>query len=313
MLLDKNDLTAIKTAYSVNIDSNIVSMLPQLLKNKPITPDFLNFLVYIKKNNLDLNISPYLLEDSLNSSGMKNEARAYECLLSFFSFSDLSLQQLYSLPISPDVIAFNHADDAWSQMKYSRFYERNDEKRVRSIYCFLLKVYIIEFGSKKSSRKKLIELVDFINTNLGIYLESAYWYFNKSYNCVLDFFQKIQPGAKDKLKKVEGMAWDLFHLWDIPTEMAVQSHTYNAIILQAFATHDDALAQIAKLNPIVRIAFYQQEAQVKYKLSLSNFLHNDPIIDSIIDNQKQRECLCETVDLIELSTQLEHEFLNTIK
>jgi len=74
-----------------------------------------------------------------------------------------------------------------------------------------------------------------------------------------------------------------------------------------------ALAQIAKLNPIVRIAFYQQEAQVKYKLSLSNFLHNDPIIDSIIDNQKQRECLCETVDLIELSTQLEHEFLNTIK
>ena len=216
MLLDKNDLTAIKTAYSVNIDSNIVSMLPQLLKNKPITPDFLNFLVYIKKNNLDLNISPYLLEDSLNSSGMKNEARAYECLLSFFSFSDLSLQQLYSLPISPDVIAFNHADDAWSQMKYSRFYERNDEKRVHSIYCFLLKVYIIEFGSKKSSRKKLIELVDFINTNLGIYLESglllAYWYFNKSYNCVLDFFQKIQPGAKDKLKKVEGMAWDLFHL-----------------------------------------------------------------------------------------------------
>ena len=66
-------------------------------------------------------------------------------------------------------------------------------------------------------------------------------------------------------------------------------------------------------HPIVRIAFYQQEAQVKYKLSLSNFLHNDPIIDSIIDNQKQRECLCETVDLIELSTQLEHEFLNTIK
>lgn len=53
--------------------------------------------------------------------------------------------------------------------------------------------------------------------------------------------------------------------------------------------------------------------QIKYKLSLSNFLHNDPIIDSIIDNQEQRECLCDTVNLIELSNQLEHEFLNTIK
>lgn len=104
---------------------------------------------------MDLNISPYLLEDSLNSSGMKNEARAYECLLGFFSFSNLSLQQLYSLPCSPDIIAYNHADDAWSQMKYSRFYEKNDEKRVRSIYCFLLKVYIIEFCSKKAQETSL--------------------------------------------------------------------------------------------------------------------------------------------------------------
>lgn len=317
MLLDKKAICAIKTMYSLNIDSNIVSLLPQLLKSKPIDPDFLNFLVYIKKNNLDLNISPYLFEDSLNSSGMKNEIRAYECLLSFFSYCNLSLQQLYFLPCSPDIIAYNHADDAWSQMKYTRFYKRNDEKRVRSIYCFLLKVYIIEFASKRSPRNKLIELVDFINTTLGIYLEFglllAYWYFDKSYNCVSDFFQKIQPRAKDKLKKVEGMAWDLFHLWDMPTEMAEQSQKYNAIILQAFATHDDALAQIAKLNPIIRIAFYEQEAQVKYKLSLSNFFHNDPIIDSIIAYQAQREYLCETVDLIGLSNQLEHEFLNVIK
>ena len=127
---------------------------------------------------------------------MKNEARAYECLLSFFSFSNLSLQQLYSLPCVPDIIAYNHADDAWSQMKHSRFYERNNEKRVRSIYCFLLKIYIIEFRSKKSPKNKLIELVYFINTSLGIYLESglllAYWYFDKSYSCVSDFFQKIR-------------------------------------------------------------------------------------------------------------------------
>ena len=75
MLLDKNDLTAIKTAYSVNIDSNIVSMLPQLLKNKPITPDFLNFLVYIKKNNLDLNI--YLLNSLFLSIHIVHHKKFY--------------------------------------------------------------------------------------------------------------------------------------------------------------------------------------------------------------------------------------------
>lgn len=127
-----------------------------------------------------------------------------------------------------------------------------------------------------------------------------------------DFFKKYSLEPKINLKN-RRYGLGSFHLWDIPTEMSVQSHKYNTIILQAFATHDDALAQIAKLNPIIRIAFYEQEVQIKYKLSLSNFLHNDPIIDSIIDNQEQRECLCDTVNLIELSNQLEHEFLNTIK
>ena len=85
---------------------------------------------------MNLNIFPYLLEDSLNSSGMKNEARAYECLLSFFCFSNLSLQQLYSLPCSPDIIAYNHADDAWSQMKYSRFYEKMMKKEFVAYIAF---------------------------------------------------------------------------------------------------------------------------------------------------------------------------------
>lgn len=95
--------------------------------------------------------------------------------------------------------------------------------------------------------------------------------------------------------------------------MAIQSSQNNAIILQALVTHDDALAQIAELNPVIRIAFYKQEAQVKYKLSLANILHNDPILNLIIDYQSQRENLCKTVDLIDLSSTLESQFLNLFK
>ena len=174
-------------------------------------------------------------------------------------------------------------------------------------------IYATYETSGKLEDKKLHKMIDNLNPDLRISKNREF--FILSPEDAYELLESIATisGTKDKLKKVEGMAWDLFHLWDIPTEMAVQSHTYNAIILQAFATHDDALAQIAKLNPIIRIAFYEQEVQIKYKLSLSNFLHNDPIIDSIIDNQEQRECLCDTVNLIELSNQLEHEFLNTIK
>lgn len=260
ILSAKQNLIPLKTSYVINLDSNIASLLPKIIKDSPIENDFLNFLKYIKSNNLNLSLSPYLLEDSLNSSGMKNNSRAYECLLGYFVFDRISLNELISLPSVPNVDDFFYADRAWSQMRFSRFYERDEEKRVRSIYCFLLKVYTINSKSNKGPKNKISELISFINFELGVYFEFgvllAYWYFSKTHECVIQFFQKIQPKSNDKLKNIEGMAWDLFHLWDIPTEMAILSNENNAIMLHALATHDDSLAKISKLNPITRIAFY---------------------------------------------------------
>jgi len=287
-------------------------MLPKIIKDKPLDNDLFSFLEFIKTNNLNLNLLPYLLEDSLNSTGMGNEASVYECLLSFFTFKRLSLTELNSLPMTPDTEDYLFADNAWSQMKHSRFHERNEEKRVRCIYCFLLKVYSIKFQNKKSPEKKILELINFINTELGVYLEAgmilAYWLYSGAHECVIQFFQKIQLKSKNKLKNIEGMAWDLFHLWDIPTEMAILSTQYK-IMLPALATHDDALAKISKLNPITRIAFYSNEAQVKYKFSLEDVLDDSPMLNSISDYQSQREQICETINLLNLSTQLEQQFI----
>lgn len=313
-ILAKQQSLPIKAAYYVNIDSNIASMLPQITKSKPINNDFLDFLIHIKENIPNLNLLPYVFEDSFNSTGMKNELSVYDCLLSFFAFDRISLKELYSLPCMPNIDDFLLADRTWSQMKNSRLYEHRNEKRARSIYCFLLKVYIINFSYTKNPTSKLSALIDFINTDLGVYFESgiilAYWYFNKSYECVNQFFQKIQPEAKNKLKKIEGMAMDLYHLWNMPTEMATLSKKYNIITLQAIATHDDVLAQIAKLNPIIRMAFYHKEAQVKYKYANTDILGDSPIVDSIIALKSQREHICKTVDLLQLSSNLEKQLLN---
>lgn len=317
ILSAKQNLIPLKTSYVINLDSNIASLLPKIIKDSPIENDFLNFLKYIKSNNLNLSLSPYLLEDSLNSSGMKNNSRAYECLLGYFVFDRISLNELISLPSVPNVDDFFYADRAWSQMRFSRFYERDEEKRVRSIYCFLLKVYTINAKSNKGPKNKISELISFINFDLGVYFEFgmllAYWYFSKTHECVIQFFQKIQPKSNDKLKNIEGMAWDLFHLWDIPTEMAILSNENNAIMLHALATHDDSLAKITKLNPITRIAFYSNKAQVKYQLSLDDVLNDSSMLDSIYDYKSQRETLCETINLLDLSTQLEQEFIESFE
>jgi hypothetical protein len=99
-------------------------------------------------------------------------------------------------------------------------------------------------------------------------------------------------------------------LWNLPSEMAVLSNIYICLSLQSFATHDDFLAQIAKQNPITRMAFYENETQVKYKHSIVSII-NDSYINSLIsENQTKREKICKSVDLVTLAHSLENELID---
>lgn len=305
----------IRHAPSINLDSNIISMLQkQFQSDQIIDQDFFDLLIHIKQNNLKLNSSPYLLEDSLNSSGMKNEEKAYLSLLRFFTFDRITLNDLHSLSFQSDIRDYTYSDAAWNQMKEMRLTQKEDEKRAKSIYCLLIKVFIIAFSTKESPKNKLAQLIDFTNKQLGVYFENgiilAYWYFDRSEECVTRFFAKIQPLAKEKLRKIEGMAWDLFHLWNLPTEMAMLSKKYNCLSLQSLATHDESLAQIAKRNPITRMAFYENEAQVKYKHSIVSIINDSNINSLLSENQTEREKICESVNLVKLAHGLEIELLN---
>ena len=112
ILSEKREELLLKTEYLINLDSNMVSFLPGLLKNGPIDSGFLEFLRYVKQNRLNLDLLPHLLEDSLNSTGMRNHARAYECLLAFFAFDRRSAQEIGDLPYRPDTDDYCCADNA---------------------------------------------------------------------------------------------------------------------------------------------------------------------------------------------------------
>lgn len=67
------------------------------------------------------------------------------------------------------------------------------------------------------------------------------------------------------------MSWDLFHIWNIPTEMAICSND-DIIQLQSIASGDKALIDMISVNPIERIFMYNDEAIVKYRYRFSLFL-----------------------------------------
>lgn len=311
----ENGIMAIKVGQCINFDSNIVSiLLKQFTDSQKENKELLSLMNYIKKKNITVSCSPYLFEDSLNRNGMKNQQKAYMTLLYYFIFLRISEDELNSKlsNIEPSIEDYILADEAWHEMKDLRENYIEIEKRVKSIYCFLIKMFSIYFASKKGSSNKLLQLAEFINEKLGVYFESgmllAYWYFDNNEEAKR-FFAKVQPASNDVLSKIEGMAWDLFHLWNIPSEMAVLTDSNDTILLQYLVTGDVALANIARMNPICRIAFYDREAQVKYKYSLKDIDCNQKISNIIKDNKIKREAMCEENDFNRLGKELEKELL----
>lgn len=309
-----SDFQSLKIASFVNLDSNIVSLLPKYFEKKN-KQDFADLIEYII--NMELNISsiPYFLEDSLNSSGMKNDEKVYKSTLYYCVLRRLSSGILTTdrFPISNDYI---DADEIFRLMKSTRRNEIDFEKRAKTLYCFLLKMYILKFSSKKNAPYKTEQLLDFCNNELGIYLESglyiAFLYFQGKNNAVKNFFQKVTPSAKDILKKIEGMSWDLFHIWNIPTEMAICSND-DIIQLQSIASGDKALIDMISVNPIERIFMYNDEAIVKYRYSLVSLPETKYLCEKICLNREKRLSTNKSVNFDVLSKSLEQALLDLFK
>lgn len=90
-------------------------------------------------------------------------------------------------------------------------------KSQKIIYALLLKAAIISFRSKNGIRRKVTELMDFINNELGIFLERetvfCYWFLkNRNDDRIRKFFRGVQLNSEKIIKTIQGMSWDLFHL-----------------------------------------------------------------------------------------------------
>lgn len=312
--LSSSDFQALKIVSFVNLDSNIVSLLPKYFE-KESNQDFTDLIEYIINEKLNISSIPYFLEDSLNSSGMKNDEKVYRSTLYYCVLRRLSsgVSTIERSPISNDYI---DADEIFRLMKATRRNDIDFEKRAKTLYCFLLKMYILKFSSKKNAPYKMEQLLDFCNNELGIYLESgsyiAFLYFEGKNNTVKNFFQKVTPSAKNILKKIEGMSWDLFHIWNIPTEMAISIND-DIIQLQSIASGDKALIDMIEVNPIERIFMYNGEAIVKYKYNLFSKAETKHLCEKIYLNKEKRFSVNKTANLNILSKSLENTLLDLFK
>lgn len=304
---------------TINLDSNILSMLrgsQYSLQNQ----DFMDFAEFIGRNQIQLNAMPYFLEASMNTFAMKELENVRKCLLNYFCFSRMCNENKFYSEYMPQLEDEYRANRAYQQMLDNRKNIRNDEKEmINAIRCFLLKIYIIEFSSKKSAENKLLQLMEFVNNELGSYWENgvllAYWYFYKQKE-VVKFFSKVKPNSRSKTKDVEGMAWDIFHLWNIPEQMFNMWKKTRKINVVYLATHDRALAAIARLNPIGRLCFCKDQYHAKYKYSIKDYVSEqcyNKIYDEYFEKSAQRKAIKEKNNYKEMLQNLETELMSFTK
>ncbi|TEB07166.1 hypothetical protein Psch_00709 [Pelotomaculum schinkii] len=290
-----------KVAYCINLDSNIVSDIYKLFSGKKLVNkhSLLNLLISIKKANVQTSASPYILECTYNKKILEKSI-VYQNILYFFLFSRLSLKQLQEdyFKVMPSIEDYLLADDAWDVIN-SDFNEDLFD-RYLVIYCVLCKTYLIKFGSKKSYENKVKELVEFMNNELYCYLEFELvicCLFLKNDPKLSYFFRLMQPDKDNITDVIKNMTWDILHIRNIQTEMAIRStinNNSNIFYAHSIASHDKGLIDILKANPIKRLILYKGEAYPKYERDFDNICKDLDIKSILFENTFKREQYCLT-------------------
>jgi len=308
VLLDSE--SAIKITEETNIDSNVMSDFGTLAQRpESISEDFQNMLVYLKKADIRVQNRSYMYEDSLNIKALPNSWSPYQRLLGLHMFQRLSLDDIVHkryITVSNDYI---NADDDNSAMLKAHRDQSFEIRQVWAIYAFLLEVYYLQFEGTRSLTEKVNDLIVFINTKLCCYLEYelllAYLFFEGKEKCVKSFFQKIQVGTKNSLKKIEGMAWDLFHIRYLPQQVFELSSTRRVdFIVKSILTKDKSFKDCIEFNPIKRIIKVEDNITVRYAKTPSDYFDISSI--NIISNPA-------VIDYHQLANELEPILLSIIE
>lgn len=305
----------LEIVHCVDFDSNIISNLRKLFFHTNYSnEDLTKLLLYIKKERIQPNCSPYLIECAANNFTLDKED-VYESLLSFSLLENINIEQLLSNHLNKYPLSINYleTDERWrSLIELKKYANKEYIPKYHYIYCLLLKMYFLKFSSKKSSKNKLIQLLDSINTELFGYWENelAICYLSlKEDSKTASFFGSVQPNTKDMLNKIQGMAWDLFHLRCAQEHMAMRNSCSNQIFLHSFGSEDKGINSIIRLNPIKRIAFDGMDVYTHHKYTIFNMCPEVDVYTILNKHKDFRNKMCKKTNYQTLSKKLEYELL----
>lgn len=313
-----NDTSTYSIGICLELDTQVVSYIEKAFSSEDGFKKYADLMSLILSKGFDYSCWPYMIENCTKMSDPTIYRHIYQSLLSFNYLKTLKNTELstLSVPIKYPSALYVETDNLIYQMRaMAQREEMSTFLNLRkAIYCLLLKSIILNLSSRKSPDNKMRKLLDFVNLELGVYLERelaiCYMYFDKR-ECTKKFFKRIQNGTRDILSSVTSMSWDLFHIRSLEflTQNDVDQH--QPFSLHSLVTYDLGLRDILSAYPISALVLHPQQI-APYCLQqtpLYDLIPNINFTEVFANQAEQRRKIAAMVDYDTLIPRLEQNLL----
>lgn len=304
----------------LELDTQTVSYLANLLSGKKLEKDILlsmdTLIKLLRQIPCDFSCFPYSFE---NSKKVKDSEREMFDTFLYFEYFKKNFANKLKYPILKEDMPLEYIQSAKEDLLGSSQIALDEQCNYlydinKAIYCLLLKTVIIEFSTHNSLENKLSSLIEFINNQLGVYLEReiavCYGYLKKGRNIREVFFKKIHINSHNILRNLKGMAWDLTHIRMIEYLTSVDIYMEKTLFFHYLVSFDKGLRAAIKYYPIDRILFYKTTPFIKFKYPLYEFINEVDIKSSWNKSFRSRRALLPNVIWDNLIETLEKQLLD---
>lgn len=303
--------------YCIDLDVNMMNTLVDFHNHAGETVEPNSVVSELDLINRDVTCYPYIIENANKLENADLEKHVIDTLLIFNKFKHSNLHTFTSEYLSTKTDYRDTKGTIDIMKKLAGGEAELLTKAQKYIYALLLKSIIISFVSKRSIKLKMLELMEFVNHNLGLFMEReiviCYWFLkNRNDERINKFFKCVQPNAKSLVEKIQGMSWDLFHLRFCCEIMTSKDIDNNLICLHYLATHDNGLADLANAHSIKYIIHKRGDITPKtvYAEPICDIISEIDVLQDLQNNAVKRGETYKTKNIDDLICELEKSLLN---
>jgi len=264
--------------HSISLDSNALSyLLPYFNGSTSRLPaDFADVFDFMADPNTNVDPVPYRFENLVNlTRDPKLDQRIFDRLHAYEVLRTLDKASVAKGMPRSSLQPLEVIKGAQAQM--ASLYQALDDRSLMSsirekhgfMYYLLLRMCTIQLSSpKRSAQEKIFDFCKDCDENLATIFARETLIARRYFECgqAIGFFGKIMVGGKSQLERLQGMAWDFWHVRQLELAITLKPGRDARFFFPALLTFDQGLIEMMDMYPLQACAWIQgvNEPKTRY-------------------------------------------------